>query len=119
MAPTTTVTTLADECVDLLFDIDPLWPVILGIDPTRGGLGDVTEAAENEQRAALRRLVERAEALDAAQLSDQDRVTRDVIVSQARSRIEQIDSRLVEFRISDFFVGPAASLLTLLPMVGI
>ncbi|EHY88362.1 DUF885 domain-containing protein [Saccharomonospora azurea] len=119
MAPTTTVTTLADECVDLLFDIDPLWPVILGIDPTRVGLGDVTEAAESEHRAALQRLVERAEALDAAQLSDQDRVTRDVIVSQARSRIEQIDTRLVEFTISDFFVGPAASLLTLLPMVGI
>ncbi|WP_043536608.1 DUF885 domain-containing protein [Saccharomonospora cyanea] len=117
MAPRTTVTTLADECVDLLFDIEPLWPVVMGIDPTRAGLGDVTEAAEAQHRAALERLVERARAVDTSELSDQDRVTRDVVVSQARSRIEQLDSRLVEFTISDFFVGPAASLLTLLPMV--
>ncbi|WP_197322056.1 DUF885 family protein [Saccharomonospora sp. NB11] len=119
MAPTTSVTTLADECVDLFFDIEPLQPVLLGLDPTRVGLGDVSEAAEREHRAALQRLVERAEALDVSERSDEDRVTRDVIVSQARSRIEQLDTKSVEFTITDFFVGPAASLLTLLPMVGV
>lgn len=117
MAPTTTVTTLADDCVDLLFDIEPLWPVIVGIDPARTQLGDVTEEGEARHIAALERLVERARALDVAELSDQERVTRDVIIDQARARIAQLQSRMVEFTISDLFVAPAASLLTLLPMV--
>ncbi|WP_298181521.1 DUF885 domain-containing protein [Saccharomonospora sp.] len=117
--PRTTVTTLADEFVDLLFDIEPLQPVLLGVDPTRPGLGDVSEAAEQRHRAALQRVLEQAQTIDPAGLDAQDRVTRDVLISQARSLIEQIDTRMTEFTISDFFVAPASSLLTLLPMVGI
>ncbi|EIE99960.1 DUF885 domain-containing protein [Saccharomonospora glauca] len=118
MTPTT-VSNLADECVDLFFDIEPLWPVVTGIDSTRTGLGDVTADAEARHKAALERLLARARALDVEGLSDADRVTREVIISQARSRLERLDSRLVEFTITDFFVGPASNLLTVLPMVGI
>ncbi|WP_041322894.1 DUF885 domain-containing protein [Saccharomonospora viridis] len=117
--PRTTVATLADEFVDLLFEIEPLHPVLLGIDPTRTGLRDVSEAAEREHRAALERVLDRAQAIDPAGLDEQDRVTREVLISQARSQIEQLDTRITEFTISDLFVAPAPSLLTLLPMVSV
>ncbi|MEU6646133.1 DUF885 domain-containing protein [Saccharomonospora sp. NPDC046836] len=115
----TDVADLADEYLQLLFDADPLWPAVLGIDPTRTGLGEVSVEAEQVHRAALERVSERARALDVAVLDPQDRVTRDVLLSSARARMDQIDTRLVEFTITDFFVAPASGLLTILPMVAV
>lgn len=113
----TAVSALADEFVDLLFDTDPLLPALLGLTSARPGLADVSEDAEQAQRAAFEDMARRARALDPTDLDDQDLVTRDVLVSQARARIEGIDTRLVEFTITDFFVAPASSLLSLLPMI--
>lgn len=109
------VTSLADELTDLLFDLDPMWPPLLGLEDSRAGLGDPSAPAEAAHRAALLHLADRAAALEPA--DSQDRVTRDVIVAQARAQADQIEARLTEFTITDMFVGPASSLLTLLPML--
>ncbi|WP_019810117.1 DUF885 domain-containing protein [Saccharomonospora halophila] len=115
----TPVTELADEFVGALFDADPLTPVLLGLEPTRTGLAEVDGAAQRRHRDRFADLARRARELDTAGMSDTDRTTRDVLLASARAEIDQIDARLVEYTVSDFFVAPAAGLLTLLPMVGI
>ncbi|MEU3274181.1 DUF885 domain-containing protein [Saccharomonospora sp. NPDC006951] len=115
----TAVAALADEYVELLFDIDPLSPAVLGLDPLRTGLGQVGEDAEREHRAALERILDRAKAIGDSGLGEQDRITRDVLISSAQGHIDQLDTRGVEFTISDFFVSPATSLLTIVPMISV
>ncbi|MGA6166615.1 DUF885 domain-containing protein [Amycolatopsis magusensis] len=108
---------LADEFTDLLFEAEPLTPVLLGLDQTRPGLGDPGAEAEQRQRAKLADIAERAAALDRASLGEVDRVTVDVLLSQARAHIDGIDSGLIEFTITDMFISPAVGLLTTLPMI--
>lgn len=115
----TDVTALADEYVQLLFEAEPLWPAVLGIDPLRTGLGSLDAEHEQAHRRQLEAIAEKAAAVDPGTLSSQDRVTRDVLLASARARREQIDTRAVEFTVSDFFVAPASSLLTILPMLSV
>ncbi|WP_431928203.1 DUF885 domain-containing protein [Amycolatopsis tucumanensis] len=115
----TEVVKLADEFVDALFDAEPLWPAVLGLESDRDGLGDLGEDAEAAFRDRLDGFVRRAEEIDPAGLSAEDRVTRDVLLSQARANLDRLDTHLVEFTISDIFVAPAVGLLTILPMVGV
>ncbi|WP_410672574.1 DUF885 domain-containing protein [Amycolatopsis sp. cmx-4-68] len=112
----TAVTELADEFVEALFAADPLTPALLGIRPAESGLPDLSAEAEGAFRARLAEFAERARALDAAGLSAEDRVTRDVLIATAEDRIAGIDSRMTEFTVTDVFVAPASSLLIALPM---
>lgn len=111
------VVALADEYMDLMFDVDPLMPAILGIDPERSGLEDLGEEAEQRQWRALTDIVTRAKAIDTARLSTESRTTRDVLIASAQARLESLDAKTVEFCISDGFQAPAMSMLMLLPMV--
>jgi uncharacterized protein (DUF885 family) len=111
------VAALADELVEVMFDAEPLWPAMLGVDPAREGLDDPSEEAEQAYQAKLTALAERAEAIDPAALSPTDRVTRDVLLSQIQGHLDRIASHTVEFTVSDLFVSPAVGLLTVLPML--
>ncbi|GHE87249.1 hypothetical protein GCM10017786_18650 [Amycolatopsis deserti] len=115
----TEVVKLADEFVEALFDAEPLWPAVLGLESERTGLGDLSAEAEAAHRDRLAEFVRRAEAIDPAGLSAEDRVTRDVLLSQARGNLDRLDTHLVEFTISDIFIAPAVGLLTILPMIGV
>jgi uncharacterized protein (DUF885 family) len=115
----TDVAALADEFVEAMFDAEPLSPALLGIESSREGLGDLSDQADQAYRDKLAGFVERARVLDPAALSGPDRVTRDVLITQAQGNIDLIDSRFVEFTITDIFVSPAVSLLTALPMISL
>ena len=112
----TAVTELADEFVEALFAADPLTPAVLGVRPASPGLPDLSVEAEQAFRARLSALLERAQALAAEDLSAEDRVTRDVLITSAEARIAVIDSRTAEFTVTDLSIGPAATLLLTLPM---
>lgn len=112
----TEVATLADEFVEALFDAEPIWPAVLGIESDREGLEDLSEKAEEAHRARIEDFVRRAEALDA---TGADRVTREVLISQATGIVDRLSTRAVEFTVSDIFVSPAVSLVTVLPMIAI
>ncbi|WP_372666989.1 DUF885 domain-containing protein [Amycolatopsis kentuckyensis] len=112
----TAVTELAEEFVEALFAADPLTPAILGIRPAEPGLPDLSAEAEQAHRATLAGFADRARALDAGELSAEDRVTRDVLIATAEDRVAAIDSRMAEFTVTDIMVAPAASLLMVLPM---
>ncbi|WP_206793514.1 DUF885 family protein [Amycolatopsis sp. MtRt-6] len=112
----TAVTELADEFVEALFAADPLMPALLGIRPAEPGLPDLSAEAGQAFRARLAAFVERAGALAVEDLSAEDRVTREVLITTAENRITAIDSRMTEFTVTDLSIGPAAGLLMALPM---
>jgi uncharacterized protein (DUF885 family) len=110
---------LADEMVAARFKADPLQPALLGLPGDDERLADPSEAAEQRQRELMLRFGERADRLAKSAVDDGDAVTLAVIAQQARTQVDLIDARQVEYTISDVFVAPAARLLTYLPMIAI
>jgi uncharacterized protein (DUF885 family) len=119
MSEAGSVRALADELVAVLMDQEPLMATMLGVDGDHRRLADLGEAAERAYRDRFVGLIERATAIDPAGLDAEDRITRAVVIQQARTRMDSIDSGLVEYTITDMFVAPAAVLLIGLPMVGL
>jgi uncharacterized protein (DUF885 family) len=106
---------LADECLELMFGYQPLYPSLHGLPGAHDRLGDQTAEAAARYRAGLADVVARAEAIDTAALSAADRVTRDVVIWQARTQLDVLDSRRSDLAVSDGLDSPALQLLTLLP----
>jgi uncharacterized protein (DUF885 family) len=109
-----TVNALADELVTAILAAHPLEAHALGVsaDPTR--LDDFSADADAEYRARCVDIAARADALPDA--PGREGVTRALIGHEARSQIEKIDAAQTEFVVSDFFVSPAAGLLSFLPV---
>ncbi|WP_370948313.1 DUF885 family protein [Amycolatopsis sp. cg5] len=105
---------LADELIEIRFAVDPLWPSLLGLPVDHGKLPDPTVAGERPIRAALADVIARAEAAVTT-----DTVTRDVIVQQAKSMLDVLDSRLPDYTVSDAFSAPVQRLLLLLPSLSL
>jgi uncharacterized protein (DUF885 family) len=111
---------LADEMVEAMFDAYPAVPTLFGLPGPRDRLlTDFREASEQAMAARIDEIAGRAEALDPATLTTQDRVTRSVIIRQAVDLRAQWDSRLVEYAICDRFCAPAAEILFFMPMIPI
>lgn len=110
---------LADELLEVQFDANPIWPALLGVDAGRPGLGDISADDEQRTAARLRDIVQRAQAIEPSGLDDEDRLTRDVVLSESQGQLDQLGVGLTEFTITDLFVAPASSLLTTLPMLTI
>src|SRR5882724_671035 len=119
MSEAGSVRALADELVAVLKEQEPLMATMYGIDGDHDRLADLSEAADRTYRDRFTDLIERATAIDPAGLAADDRITRAVVIQQARARIDSIDSGLVEYTITDLFVAPAAVLLTGLPLLGL
>jgi uncharacterized protein (DUF885 family) len=112
-----TVNSLADELLQLAFAKDPLWATIVGVHEYDSTLSDRSTAAEETYRAKCLDIAARADAIDPDGLTADEKVTRSVVAYQARSSVDELNARSVEYAISDFFVSPAAELLSMLPMV--
>ncbi|MQA12042.1 MAG: DUF885 family protein [Pseudonocardiaceae bacterium] len=108
------VATLADELQEALFTAEPLGATLLGIPGYDDQLGDPSAEGRRVIRARLDDIRSRARAVEPA---DDDRITRDVLIQQAESTIDQIDARLEEYTIAPQFWAPAAGLLYLFPMI--
>ncbi|MGW4065464.1 DUF885 domain-containing protein [Amycolatopsis sp. NPDC004747] len=106
---------LADECLELMFEAQPLYPSVYGLPGTHDKLADQTAEAAARFRAGLAGVVARAEAIDAAALTPAERVTRDVVLWQARTQIDLLDSGRADVAVSDGLDAPALRLLTELP----
>ncbi|NBH03421.1 DUF885 domain-containing protein [Amycolatopsis sp. SID8362] len=106
---------LADECLELMFEAQPLIPSLYGLPGTHDKLADQTAEAAGRYRAGLAGLIARAEALDAAALAPAERVTRDVVIWQARTEIDLLDSGRADIAVSDGLAAPALMLLVELP----
>jgi len=108
---------LADELLRLSLSADPVMGTILGVPGYDDRLGDRSEQAQQATRAAALDVVTRLDAIDPARLDPDDAVTRAAVLHHAHQMVTEIDVRTVEYTITDLFVGPAAELLSTLPMI--
>jgi uncharacterized protein (DUF885 family) len=114
-----TATTLADDLLDAMNAQHPLFATLSGFREWDGRLRDYSEAGEAATAARFADILARAGALDPAELSTGDRLTRAVIQSHAETTLDHLAARGVEYAITPYHVAPAAQLLFGLPMIGI
>ncbi|RZS44999.1 uncharacterized protein (DUF885 family) [Herbihabitans rhizosphaerae] len=116
--PATSVQTIADELLRALLEAEPLEASLLGL-PGYEGLGDPSEEGDAASRARVTDIAARLDAVDRAGVHGEDLVTLDVAKQQADAFLSALDSRQVEYTITDLFVAPASGLLTALPMLSL
>jgi uncharacterized protein (DUF885 family) len=110
---------LADELAEVELAADPVEATLLGVPGYDDRLGEVSEAAELARRDRLTDIAARAERLEVSTMDQDDRVTHAMVAHHARAQVDWIDSRFVEYAITNIFVAPASSLLTTLPMIAL
>ncbi len=110
---------IADQLVEVMFEVEPLAATLLGIPGYDERLADPSETAGQAFAAKFGDIATRARSLDPAQLDEADRVTRGVVIQQAEAAVDRIATRSVEYTVTDMFFAPVAELLTLLPMVAV
>ncbi|MCA2211556.1 DUF885 domain-containing protein [Jidongwangia harbinensis] len=109
------VTRLADELVDALLIEEPvLIGARYGLRDGQDRLGDPSEDAQEKLRSIATRILTTAHSL-AATVAGSDRLTLAVVEQQARSLIDRVDTRAVEYTVTDMFIAPAGGLLAMLP----
>jgi uncharacterized protein (DUF885 family) len=113
----TTADMLADELVEIFADEDPLLASVYGIREADGDMGDLSEDARSAVRARAFDVMTRARALDDATLPAVDRITKATVEEQALAVCHRIDSRAVEYTVTDFFNAPVARALYFVPRV--
>ena len=99
---------LAGEYWDHHLAVSPTHAHLLGIYEHAGSYEEASRAAEEADLVALRDLADRAEQVDASALDPQQRITREVLVEDARARADLVEQRLVELGANPIF-GPQVS----------
>jgi uncharacterized protein (DUF885 family) len=107
---------------------DDFYAAYLRSNPTEAHLlGDYVHAAvfedasrleDDRQIAELRGFIDRAEALDIAELDEQQRITRSVLLNEATTRVGMIEGRFREFAADPIF-GEQVSLPVVVGMLAI
>lgn len=113
-----TIDTLAAEYFDALMAADPTWAHMLGDTRHAGRFEDVSRAGEDADIAMLRSYADRAEAVPTEGLTDQQRITRSVLVDAARSSAAYSEARLREIAADPVF-GDQTALPVVLGMLGV
>jgi uncharacterized protein (DUF885 family) len=108
-----TVTTLADELLDLLAEEDPLNDLMQGYAGYDDLLGDLSEAAHGRLRTRALDIAAKARELP----PDADPVTAAVVVQQAGALAVRMESRLIEHTMLDITIAPLLKLLSVLPTI--
>jgi uncharacterized protein (DUF885 family) len=109
---------LADDYQDHLLRTSPLWAHLIGDYRYADRFDAVSRASEDESGAQARALAARAEALDDAELDDQQRITREMLVWNAQARAGLLESRTAEFGADPIF-GVQASLRVYVPKLAV
>ncbi|CAM3870594.1 DUF885 domain-containing protein [Kibdelosporangium persicum] len=117
--PSSQADALADELIRLGFDRSPIGASLHGIPGYDALVGDPSAAADEASRLHALELDRRADAVDKGTVSAQDAITLAVVSQQAQTMVDRIDSKMAEYTVTDLFVGPAAGLLTMLPMTAL
>lgn len=113
-----TVTDLADDYWHHHLAHNPTHAHMLGRYEWAGEFERPTRADEDAQVADLEAFAARAEAIDPAGLEEQDRITREVVLADARTRVDVLRTRLEEIAADPIF-GPQVSLGIVAPMLAL
>jgi uncharacterized protein (DUF885 family) len=109
---------LAEEYWAHHLEVSPTHAHLLGIYDRAGSYEQAGREAEDADIAALRDLARRAEELDEAGLDPQQRITRDVLLEDARAGADLAEQRLVELGANPIF-GPQVSVPIVVGMLAL
>ncbi len=115
---TSEIDTLAEEYWSYYLETNPTEAHLLGDYSRAGEFEEATRESEDKEIAALRAFAQRAEAIDAGGLDEQQRITRAVLVSDATSRADVVEKRLRELAADPIF-GEQVSMPILMGMLAL
>jgi uncharacterized protein (DUF885 family) len=112
------IDTLAEEYWAHYLEVEPTHAHLIGDYSGAGRFEEVTRESEDREIAAMRGFAERAAATDESDLTDQQRITRDVLISDATNRADSLETRLSEMAADPIF-GPQVSMPILMGMLAL
>ena len=112
------VNSLAAEYFEYLLTVWPTWGHLMGNYEHADLFDDVSKAGEDAEIAARRDVAARARAIPDIGLSDQDAITREMLVFDAERNADLLEARLDESTVNPIF-GPAAVLPVRMPKLTI
>jgi uncharacterized protein (DUF885 family) len=105
---------LAADYFEFQLSAWPSWGHIMGNYQFADRYDDASRVGEDEEARTRRSFADRAEAIPADGLSDQDAITREMLVFDGRRNAEVLEARLTEFGVDPIF-GQQASLPVRMP----
>ncbi len=109
---------LAADYWDALMEAEPTWRHLLGDFGAVGSFESASRATEDAHIADFRAYADRAARVDPASLTEDQRVTREVLVYEAGTRAALLEARLREHAADPLF-GPQAELALIAGMLGV
>ncbi|HET6151595.1 MAG TPA: DUF885 domain-containing protein [Marmoricola sp.] len=112
------ITALADDYFDTYLAAGPTEAHLLAHYEHADRFEDPSRTEEDRRIAELDALIARADALDEGALDERDRLTRQVLLADARNRVGMLEGRFAEFAADPIF-GPQKALPLLAGMLAI
>ena len=112
------IDTLAAEYWAHYLDAEPTHAHLLGDYSRAGHFEEATRESEDREIATMRDFAARAAATDESDLTEQQRITRDVLISDATTRADSMETRLSEMAADPIF-GPQVSMPILMGMLAL
>ncbi len=112
------IDTLAEDYWTHYLDVEPTDAHLIGDYRRAGQFEETSRASEDREIAAMRGFAQRAEAIDPSGLTDQQRVTRAVLISDATTRADVLAVRLAELAVNPIF-GPQIGVPILMGMLAL
>ena len=112
------IDSLAEEYWAHYLEVEPTHAHLLGDYSRAGQFEESTREAEDREIATMRDFAARAAATDESDLTEQQRITRDVLISDATTRADSMETRLAEMAADPIF-GPQVSMPILMGMLAL
>ena len=112
------IDSLAEEYWAHYLEVEPTHAHLLGEYSRAGHFEESTREAEDREIAVMRDLAARAAATDESDLTEQQRITRDVLISDTTTRADSMETRLSEMAADPIF-GPQVSMPILMGMLAL
>ncbi len=109
---------LAEEYWTHYLEVEPTHAHLIGDYRGAGQFEETTRESEDREIAAMRDIVQRAEAIDPSGLDDQQSITRAVLISDATTRADMLAVRLAELAVNPIF-GPQVGVPILMGMLAL
>ena len=112
------IDSLAEEYWAHYLEVEPTHAHLLGDYSRAGHFEEATRESEDREIATMRDFAARAAATDESDLTEQQRITRDVLISDATTRADSMETRLSEMAADPIF-GPQVSMPILMGMLAL
>ena len=110
---------LAERAVDSLAAAHPFGASMIGIRDYDAEVGDISEQGENQVIEGLEGIATEAESIDASELADEDRITREILILHCRYGATEMKGRLRELEAAPTFGSAHAEVIELVPKVSL